>query len=408
MAKVLNCGGSSASTYGAGGSGFVPLGNGPFTTALSFTEAKAQLTYRTAGVLSKLGCRVSAYSLNANAVVSSRINGAAGNQSISISGTGYFDDTSNTDTVSAGDEACIKFDTTAAGSGSFHLRTAYSLFSATTNTAQRLTCSGNVAQNTTFTTTYMPVQGLWDSANTTEANAQQYFGVAGSMKNLYAYVSANSRSDTSVFISRKNNADGNLTVSITTTSTGVFEDTSNTDTIASTDLYCWKLVGPVSGTGTIETTELSGEFVTTNDGGVICIGKAGSGYSCNARPRYTTLAGSPGTLESTESNVYIKAVNSFTASFLSVYLSGNSLNSTITFGLRAAATSTSLVVSVASGTGRFTDASNTPSVALNDDLTMEYSGAFTSGTCAIRTISMSATYPSISPGGQNSNFLALL
>ena len=54
-------------------------------------------------------------------------------------------------------------------------------------------------------------------------------------KNLAGYISTNARTTTTTLITRDNGADGTQALSITATTTGMFEDTINTDTLAQDD-----------------------------------------------------------------------------------------------------------------------------------------------------------------------------
>jgi len=78
------------------------------------------------------------------------------------------------------------------------------------------------------------------------------------MSNLHVDVGTNTRSDASTARLRIAGANGNLAASITSSTTGVFGDTSNTDVLTQADLinYMWDLGG---GTGNLEVQAASME-----------------------------------------------------------------------------------------------------------------------------------------------------
>src|SRR5690349_17266000 len=94
----------------------------------------------------------------------------------------------------------------------------------------------------------MPSANCLGSAfSAAESNAQITRRVPGVESNLYIRVNTNDRG-TSTLRFRINGGDGNQVVSITASTTGEFEDTSNTDTIAAGDLTDYQITGGAGGT----------------------------------------------------------------------------------------------------------------------------------------------------------------
>ena len=242
MAKVLMVAGNTR-TQAASTTTFYFQVHGELTG--DATETKVQRTYRTAGTLSNLYIRITTNDRGAS-TFRLRKNGADGNQVISIGAsiTGEFEDTSNTDAIVAGDEVCYSM-VTGAGGTTFTLFIPSTVFSATTNTVI-VSGSDGTTLSAASTTLYMAIAGE-NRAVATEANAQTEISTGGTLKNLQVNISQNARTTTTTFRSRINGANGNQVISVTASTTGIFEDTSNTDTVTANDLVCYS---SVTGTGT--------------------------------------------------------------------------------------------------------------------------------------------------------------
>lgn len=377
------------------------LANSWFSNSSSLTtEALAQITYRSAGTLTNLWANVSANTVNGTSTLKARKNGADGNLVVSIgaSTTGLLEDTSNSDAVSAGDELALQL-ITGGSSGTMRLGQVSSLFAASSDTAHRLSCSGTGALSTASTTFYCPFSGNQDSENTTENRAEQYIGFAGTVRNLSVTVGTNARGTTTTFISRKNGGNGSLTLSVGAGATGIFEDTSNSDSFAATDLGCIAITTG-TGAGNFNPNQTSVEYLNTSSQGLILLGKAGSGFSLAAAvTRYGCVGGNMTTLATTQNDVRNKALADATISLLSCFLSANTINGTSTLTLGVGGSASALTVSIgASTSGRFTDSTHSVAVVATDLLTLQYVGGGASGTSAWRTVSMSAQYAAPSPG----------
>lgn len=397
MTAVIQAQGSMAASS-AGGHYYNSYGNSAFGN-LALDTNQGRITYRLAGVSSKLNTYVHSSNTTTTITLKLRKGGTNGNQSVSITGstTGYFEDSSNTDSISAGDTVDLDIDGTAAG-GSYACGSVSSLFAASSNTVTQLTCSGIRSWSSTATH-YLPLAGNNDGANTTENRAEQYVGVAGTLKKMGVRVNSNTSSAAQTMRSRKNGANGNMSISITASTSGVFEDTSNTDSFSAGDLGNY-LLDFTASTVSFDMSQAWSAFESTSSEGLIFWGKAASGMNINAYPRYISVGGFMATPATTESTVGTKANTGFDAKKLSIYVSANTSNLTLDFAFRLnTATTTALTVSITLAvTGRFTDSSNTATVASGDTITHRWnsSGSMT-GSLTIRTVSMSATYSGVAP-----------
>src|SRR3989344_6927696 len=102
------------------------------STAADATEARTQITYRTAGTLSNLWVYVNTNNLNGSTTIITRKNGENGAQSVSFasSTTGTAEDTTNSDTIAAGDEVNYQY-VTGGTTGTISVRTITTVFAAT-------------------------------------------------------------------------------------------------------------------------------------------------------------------------------------------------------------------------------------------------------------------------------------
>lgn len=212
------------------------------------TEAVAQSSFRTGGVLSdfQVNIRVNARTTTSTARV--RINGGNGNQVISVGAgvTGSLEDNTNTDTVASGDEVNQSI-TLGTGTGNFRYFTTGVLFTTTNNKTQIL--SGRTPGVAYVVgTTYFPTLGAIRVIDTTEADVRYEVNQGFTASNYSAYISVNGSSATSTITLRKNGADGNQTLSIGSGVTGFFEDTSNTDVFTATDEINHSIVVGAGGT----------------------------------------------------------------------------------------------------------------------------------------------------------------
>ncbi len=185
-----------------------------------------------------------------------RKNNANGNQILSILAgtTGWFQDTSNTDAVAAGDDFAIQY-TTGTGTEIITEIGAAVMFTnstADTNDTSAQTANG-VLRNPSGTPTFYPFIGITTNGQASEANAtlRHDFNVVTSRMRIY--ISQNLSTDAVTMTIRKNSADGNQTLSITASTTGLFQDVTNTDSFDSDDTMCYQLVG--GATSTIRLTQ---------------------------------------------------------------------------------------------------------------------------------------------------------
>lgn len=218
-------------------------------------------------------------------VIKTRINGADGNLAITTpaSTSGHFYDVSGSfDTVAVNDDVaysltlssgdgwpigigCI-FNTTAGG--------ALSMFGAETGGSVGITTTG---------TKYMPMSGVL-YLQSSESDCKIRTKVNGTWKGMAMYNGYNIRTAATVFKSRINGADGNQACNVPASSTGWFQDTSNSDTVSEDDELAHAVTAS-SGSGDLYWDLISSQFVSDDDAYTMIVAK-GDGENLNYNSTY--------------------------------------------------------------------------------------------------------------------------
>ena len=238
---------------------------------------------------------------------------------------------------------------------------------------QTTAISNQTASQSASVTNYIPIAGiaLFDS---TETNSQVRFPTGSvTWQNLYVRVSANNRSDSTTVRSRKNTANGNMVVTIAASTTGEFRDIVNTDSLAAGDDIAYSQTTG-GGSGSITTRIFSSTFEHAS----ICVQpfRADSTIApAGAQTIYLNVNGQHDTVQTTETTLGIKwdARHAGTWRRLQIRITANSIGNGSTLTSRINGANGTQTVSVSKGaTGFFEDATNTDTVAANDDLNISF------------------------------------
>lgn len=361
-----------------------PLG----VTTLENTGVEATVTVicRTAGTYTKLYISVPTNTFAGTGTVRFRKNTANGNQSASIPATttGEFQDSVNSDAVVSGDNVDYLV-TTGAGANSFTVYGITTVFTATTNTVTKLIQNNNTAATTSIasTTRFMGAAGSALSDGT-ETRTQFKSRTVATVLNFYIDVLANARTSATTFGSRKNTANGNLVVSVPIAGTGVFEDTVNTDTLASGDLFnYYSATG--AGVGAVSWDANGTDFSTTN-GKSHCLSSGINGAIAAATTTYYPIGGDQN-VNATESLIQLRANVPHVASNLECHLSLNTVTAASTLTFRKNGGNGNQSVSItASTTGFFEDTVNTDTILTADELDYQLTTGATGTSLTMNTI----------------------
>ncbi len=356
-----------------------------------FTESIANNTFRSGGVLSNLFINILTNDRDASSF-RTRKNSADASMVVSITGstTGVFEDTVNTDAVTAAEEWNYKLVTGANGT-TFTFRIAQVLFAATTNTVARTGGDENGAVDLgTSATRSGPLAG--DSVTTTaiaDSSVGTIYETDGTLSNMQVNITANARSTTSTIVSRINSAAGALSIAVTAGSTGIFEDTSNSDTITANDLVNWAVVSG-TGTGNVSFGLVCADFTTTN-GNFMLIAAAGGGQTVlTGVTTYYPIAGALRT-STTEADMNAQANLIMATSLMQVNLTANTIVENSLFRLRKNAGNGNQVVTCTGlTTGVFQDTTNSDSLVATDVVDYSLVTGATGTSLVVRSVALLA------------------
>ena len=208
--------------------------HGTAVADLAATETDVQYTVRRATTYSNTRVFIRSNGLDAASVWRFRVDAGNGNQSISIGSlaTGAFEDTTNSDVVSAGSEIDYNLDTTASTVSNI----------APTLTQVRHTSTGRemaagVCRPAASTADNYFVAEADMGTTTTESDTQTAARAAFTAKNLMVNVTAHAAGAASDIFLRVDTANSALTVNVPASTTGIIEDTTNQVTVAIAALY---------------------------------------------------------------------------------------------------------------------------------------------------------------------------
>ena len=236
LTTYLACAGSRATAAGSTRN-FVVVGRNIDVAAV----ASSQYRIRFSATWSRIRIYVSANATTAASTFRSFKNGVNGAQSVSIGAglTGEFEDTTNSDTLVATDLINYRL---AVGAGGALTHTLMQSRITTTSTDTMVGFAGD-GNNVNWNSTGFMAYGGGMESFATETSVQALVRTTPqTVRNLFVYVVANARLNASTIESRKNSAPGNLSVSIPTLATGIFEDTTNSDSLALTDTSNFRVI----------------------------------------------------------------------------------------------------------------------------------------------------------------------
>lgn len=344
------------------------------------TEATNQRRYHPAGTLVGLASHVSSNTFTTTTCTfQTRINGAGGNLITSYAAgvTGWVTDTSHSDAVSDDQKVCAVVNT---GTDGLKIITSTAInlaYSATSGTAVPYGwASGPPGSTTTLSTAsqtyYIPLCG-WGSGTasyeTSESSqSKQLLRAAGTLQDLQVYMLTNSNTNAATLTSRKNGGAGNQTVSITASTTGFFEDTSHSDTIAGGDVANYLIT---TGAATVNCTVhwIGCTFIPTGTNQDMLAGLSPNVTGLpSGGTNYLPAFGYFGT-STTESSAQCKALmalNNIGRARINVY---SNSSATCTMVYRANGSTGNETVSITGSTnGTFEDSSHTDTAAQGDTM----------------------------------------
>jgi hypothetical protein len=214
----------------------------------SLTESQRAVTADSAGTFRNLQVYVVSNTRTTATSVKLRKNSADGNQVISVPGTntpGLLEDTTHTDTVTAGDTIDISV-TTSTGTGTLTLAIVCVEFDATDGTSY---CLYWMATNgATASSEYYGFVG--GAPGTTLSGYQTPLRQLVTLSKLRIMLTANTAGEARNFRTSIGGVNGNLAAAISSGTTGLLSDTTHSDTLVSANLLTVFLEGSATGTAT--------------------------------------------------------------------------------------------------------------------------------------------------------------
>lgn len=316
------------------------------------TESQSQVVFRSPGTFWRLKANITANTASTTATIRLRKNGSNVNNTLSIpSGTtGTIVDVTNYDQFAPGDKIDVSI-VVATGTGSITVNGVSVQLSTDYKMSPRFSNLMGASVTTASATRYAGVGGTNNVLLTSEIPT--VVRVAGAHKNLAVSVIANTKTSNTVITSRKNGADGNMSVTIPGSTSGVFVDSTNSDSIAVGDTVAYKVA--LGNTGTIIFDYISSDL-ETSDNKIQYIARSDSSFLTG--DSYAPLAGDA--QNATESVVqYPFPAGTFSQLSIQV-LNVNFHNNNIVVYLRLGGSNTALTITIpTSTTGTFVDSSNT-------------------------------------------------
>jgi hypothetical protein len=368
--SLVGMGISSTVAFGAGFTGRSNIFGGAYDGSTT-VEADFNSPLK-AGTLSKMAMFVTSAGGSANGTLTSRVNAAAGSQTVTqtVGGTGWFEDGTHSDSISNNDlitNQCV-------GVG------ANTVVSVVT-----MQYVGTVAIGTSFGTgqntfsdsaitgsTFLRGQGgtsITTNLIATEANAQCLIRSPGTMSNMRASSSTNAGGNpTTTLVTRVNGSSGAGTVAFTGGTTGAQTDATHTDSVVSGDLYNYQASsGGVSRTITFRQCSTcfvsSGATFDTNCGAQA----VGSNNSTVANAFNTIFGRMASATQATEVNAQVRFRFATAVTNFRVFIASISAATSAVCVVRLnGADATGGFTTTAATTGWFEDATHADTIASGD------------------------------------------
>lgn len=368
------------------------------------TEAYRQIDWAVAGTFSNLRVRVTVNAATASSSVTLRKNGADTALTLTVGAgqTGVFEDATNSVSVVAGDDVHNQIIVGTGGDISVDL--VASLFTNTDGVfCFQQTCAA-VSLTVASQTAYMVINGRLASGQTGESNQQELIRSSIVASRFQMHVSANARTTNTTFRTRVNTANGAQSVVVGSGQTGRFVDTTNTDTLVDSDLYCFQYVTG-TGTQTLTVHMLAVGFQTATNWQELIVGNAaGLPYTNNDETIFLKPVGDLGfTTPVTDETNRKMALDKITAvSNLRIRLNANARAVTQTCTLRKNGADTSQTVSIgASQTGTFEDTSTVTDVDVADEIAIAVATGVSASSATIKWAGLTMRDVGLPPNSRN-------
>jgi len=392
MAKVVLASGLENASFGVNNATrfWPPASSG--MANFGYTYNNAAITCRAGGTASNLRAYVATNTRITSSEVALHVNGSVTSLLVTIAAgtTGTFTDTTNSEAVGSGDTYALGL-RNQSGSNSLNLVYADLIFDLTSGSSSYFGAFGQATYSQASSSHFITIIGhTFDSL--TIGQTYSVSPTAGTLSNMSVSVTPNSRTTNSTVYSHINGSDGNQTLTIPASTTGVFEDTTNSDNISVGDLINMRCL---TGTGTQQQIIIrTGFLLAPSAPGFWLGGSANGGLNLNTLPNASIMGEAVGS--ATEADQQWPVPIDLDFQNLNVYVRNRSAGGTATLAFRInGADGNQSLTLPASTTGAFQDTTNTDSVLAGDLINIRQTGA--TNTCTI----VSANVFGKEPGGGN-------
>lgn len=393
-------------------SSYIAIGNS-FMALLSTTEVEAQIPFHSSGTLRGFWIQIKTNSLTQAATCYVRINGQNAAESIVIPPgvIGELTDNANVDPVNLNDKVDFLVKTSG-GSGILNFIGMSIVFQANANNVMKMVGTGNPTNTITsgLTTFYTPIAGNLDTSSQFESTTSYKIKTSGTFSSMGIYVSTNTRPDTMTIRFRKNNANGNQVITVGPNSTGLFEDTTHTDSVVIGDTVTYAIVGGGNASGNpFIINWIGSEFTTTGNSMEYSANTVAHSFAAGDTNFYP-IQGFGGTDNAEINDMQVKSQIGMQCSNMHIYLTTNTINQPTTVVFRKnQADGLQKIIIPAGSWGYFEDAisSHTDFISPGDEADWKETTPAGSGTAPFAYIGMTCRYSSTlqSPGGSDTQVI---
>lgn len=391
MGKALLALAQNSTAAMVSGDEFNLFGSGARTA----TEANAQVSCTEDAVFSGLGARITAGGSGTNNF-RFRDAGADGSQLATRAGTGNCEDTTNTDTLTAGDLFNIAYTDTGTNSTVSWAKMNVEMASGHGNFHGSMNPNGAIF-DVASSTRYIGLSGsLFADGQATEAFVGLKMRGYATQAALQVRVTANARTNNSVFKNRIAGADGSATITFAAGVTGLVEVTGLTDAIADGDVVSTS-IALLTGVEDLTVTFVIGTFKSTSNKSEIWSSHdAGLARAASATANYHPIGGR--LFVDTDANNRIKPGFAGIVTNLRCYLSANTYGANATLKLMQNGSAViTTTITASGGAAWYENTSDTVTFTDTDEFSYEIVGG-TSGSITIRTIGMTFAPPAAGGG----------
>jgi hypothetical protein len=324
--------------------------------AFGTTESIVEIPVRDAGNFTSLSAYASANTLNSSSVLTLRKSGVDTALLLTFAATQIGSLIATTSvSFAATDEVSLELVTpvdATGGSQGITFRVVGTAFEPTStgNCVSFMAARGAAATTLNSTTSYMIPSGYMDTLNTSEAERKLRIRTAGTARDFCVNISANARTSSTTFRTRKNGSNGSQSVTFTTTQIGVLE-AAGSDTLADGDDFNYS-VTTGSGSGeSISIAMMSTSFVTTNGVFTLVASQNSGAVSIAAATTVYLAAGGRLFAETTEDQAEILTHFPFTVQTMTGYFTAHSLDGLASITARDNGADSNLNILLVTGSG---------------------------------------------------------